>query len=150
MFSPSSSHTMNEQMIHTVVAINNQCIEQFHNGNLVSALSELLGAMSLLNQSVTVIYPTPSALRLSCVSGVQHRPSSSSPPQISQGIPNNHRLHQQSPAILMNVQLKFYLEEPTSNGIASTSSPIVPFFPFVRMVYVDNMNDRPYSLTEQQ
>jgi hypothetical protein len=49
---------MSEQVVRTVIAINNKCIEHLHDGNLITTLSDLHEAMKLLKQGVNIVDPT--------------------------------------------------------------------------------------------
>lgn len=144
---------MNEQMIRAVIAINNRCIEQFQNRSFVHVLSELRGAIALMNQGVTIVGPTAGTSNLTngTSTGMQQQPSSSMPVQTSQGIPNNHRLEQQASAIVLIAQVKFCLpvEEPLTNGTATASTPIAPSFHLLRIVSIDQNATQP-SMIEQQ
>lgn len=129
--------TMNEQTLNAAIAMNNRCIEQFHNSSFSHTLSELRDALRLINQG-TIYLPG--------ITEVHQQPPLPLH-QTSQGIPN--RRQQQSSAIMNRWEIKFDPDEPSMNRIANTLTPIVPSFHLLRLVPVDQ-NDPTLSMTAQQ
>ena len=139
---------MNE-VILTVIDINNRCIEGLHHGNLIPTLSELHEAMVLLKQGVAIT--DSSSQTSSHLVGV---PAARSTHDTI--IPNNTQ--EQQSAMVFTVRIQFQQEDsftdqsshPYMSAAPTLSTPIVFINHLVVIIAVDRNAVARSSMMEQQ
>ena len=116
---------MNNAIIHEVIAINNRCIENLHDGNIAHMLSELQVAMYIIKQRVAAIDPICCETN---VAELQTEPSSPGElplpsPQLNNSyntLPSNHHHQLQQVSSTVVARIKF---SPMVTCLLSQSSP---------------------------
>ena len=140
--------TMNVEVVRTVIAINNRCIEQINDGNFIHALSEIHEAMALLKHGVTIVDP---ASHISSGVGLPFSMMVSS--QSSQDGSINSRQQQQS--AMLTVQIKFQLDEPSTartqnmSTLPVFSTPIVACNHLLLISTVNGIDIRSSTVEDQ-
>ena len=142
---------MNEEVILTVIDINNRCIEELHHGNLIPTLSELHEAMVILKQGVAI---TDSSSQSSHLVGVPASIATAVSPQSTHVIPNNH---QQQQSAVVSVRIQFQRADPFTDQssypyileVSTLSTPIIFINHLVVIIAVDRNATRS-SMVEQQ
>ena len=127
---------MNEEIVRTVIAINNRCIEQLHDENVGHVLSEIHHALTLLKQ-VAIVDP-PFRAPVSCPTNIVQSSSPPTPRSLHGLQTNHHQCHHQSR--MVNVRIKFQREEANIASQVSTPTFSTPIVACNRLLLFDAAN----------
>jgi hypothetical protein len=126
---------MSEEVVRTVIAVNNSCVEHLHNGNLISTLSELHEAMKLLKQGVTIVDPTS---RSSHHEGVLSSIQVPVLPRSNHVVTNDHYNRSSTLVVRMQFQREESFTDRTNlTDVPTSTTPIVACNRLLVIVAVD-------------